>query len=122
MKASKSGKTDDPQIAQVLHELANAISKVMGHASEVSTAVPGLTLYRNTVPTAPNPCTYVPSLLLIPQGRKRVDLGKENYVFGESTFLLTSIDLPIISRVCTASVEKPYLAFFLKLDMRMRSF
>jgi AraC-like DNA-binding protein len=83
----------------------------------VSTAVPGLTLYRNTVATTPNPCTYVPSLLVIPQGKKRVDLGKQSYVFGESTFLLTSIDLPIISRVCAASAEKPYLAFFLKLDM-----
>jgi AraC-like DNA-binding protein len=119
MKPGKSGNTDDPQVPQVLHELANAISKVMGHASEVSTAVPGLTLYQNTVPTAPNPCTYAPSLLVIPQGKKRVDLGKQSYVFGESTFLLTSIDLPIISRVCAASVEKPYLAFFLKLDMGM---
>jgi AraC-like DNA-binding protein len=48
---------------------------------------------------------------------KRVDLGKQGYVFGESTFLLTSIELPIVSRVSVASVEKPYLAFFLKLDM-----
>jgi AraC-like DNA-binding protein len=119
MKSRKSDQSDDLKIAQVLHELANAISKVMGHDSEVSTAVLGLTLYQNTVPTPPNPCTYVPSLLLIPQGKKRVDLGKQSYVFGESTFLLTSIELPIISRVCAASVEKPYLAFFLKLDMGM---
>jgi AraC-like DNA-binding protein len=119
MKARKSWQSDDPQIAQVLRELADAISKVMGHASELSTAVPGLTLYRNTVPTAPNPCTYAPSLLIIPQGKKRVDLGKQSYVFGESTFLLTSIELPIVSRVCAASAGKPYLAFFLKLDMGM---
>jgi AraC-like DNA-binding protein len=119
MKAHKSRQSDDPQVAQVLHELADVISKVMGHASEVPTAVPVLTLYQNTVPTAPNPCTYVPSLLVIPQGKKRVDLGKQSYVFGESTFLLTSIELPIISRVCAASAEKPYLAFFLILDMEM---
>ena len=119
MNVNKSGQSDDPQVAPVLHELADAISKVMGHAPEVPTAVPGLTLYQNTVPTAPNPCTYVPSLLVIPQGKKRVDLGKQSYVFGESTFLLTSIELPIISRVCAASAEKPYLAFFLKLDMGM---
>jgi AraC-like DNA-binding protein len=61
----------------------------------------------------------MPSLLVISQGKKRVDLGKQSYVFGESTFLLTSIELPIVSRVCAASVEKPYLAFFLKLDMGM---
>ena len=119
MKAFKLEQSVHPQIAQALQELADAISKVMGQASEASTGVPGLTLYRNTVPTAPNPCTYVPSLLLIPQGKKRVDLGKQSYVFGGSTFLLTSIDLPIISRVCAASVERPYLAFFLQLDMGM---
>jgi AraC-like DNA-binding protein len=119
MKDKKSEHNNGPQIAQVLNELADAISKVVGKDSEVSTAVPGLTLYRNTVPTAPNPCSYVPSLLVIPQGKKRVDLGKQSYVFGESTFLLTSIELPIVSRVCAASAERPYLAFFLKLDMGM---
>jgi AraC-type transcriptional regulator N-terminus len=75
MKARKSVQSENLQIAQVRHELADAISKVMGQASEVSTVVPGLTLYQNIVPTAPNPCTYAPSLLLIPQGKKRVDLG-----------------------------------------------
>jgi len=119
MKAKKSEHSNSPQIAQVLYELADAISKAVGKESEVSTAVPGLTLYRNTVPTAPNPCSYVPSLLVIPQGKKRIDLGKHSYIFGESTFLLTSIELPIISRVCAASAEKPYLAFFLQLDMGM---
>ena len=119
MKANKSEHSNGSQIAQVLYDLANAISKVVGKDSEMSTAVPGLTLYRNSVTTAPNPCSYVPSLLVIPQGKKRVDLGKQSYVFGESTFLLTSIELPIISRVCAASAEKPYLAFFLKLDMGM---
>jgi AraC-like DNA-binding protein len=119
MKGGKSEQRGSSRIAQALHELAYEISKVMGRVSEVSTAIPGLTLYQNTGPTAPNPCTYVPSLLLIPQGKKRVDLGKQSYVFGESTFLLTSIELPIISRVFAASAEKPYLAFFLKLDMGM---
>ena len=108
---------NDPSVAQVLKELAGSINKVLDGAADLSTDVPGLSLYRNTAPSAPNPCTYEPSLLLIPQGKKRVDLGKQSYVFGESAFLLTSIELPIVSRVSVASVEKPYLAFFLKLDM-----
>lgn len=115
--AQKSKQSRDPGVLKMLKELAGWISKALGSAATLSTEVPGLTLYRNTAPTAPNPCTYEPSLLLIPQGKKRVDLGKQGYVFGESTFLLTSIELPIVSRVCVASVEKPYLAFFLKLDM-----
>jgi AraC-like DNA-binding protein len=113
----KSQFSDNPRVVQVLRELASSIGKAMGDSAELSTPVPGLTLYRNTSPTAPNPCTYEPSLLLIPQGKKRVDLGRQTYVFGKSTFLLTSIELPIVSQVSVASPEKPYLAFFLKLDM-----
>jgi AraC-like DNA-binding protein len=109
--------SSDSSVTQALKELAGSISKALDGAAGLSTDVPGLALYRNTAPTAANPCTYEPSLLLIPQGKKRVDLGKQSYVFGESTFLLTSIELPIVSRVSVASVEKPYLAFFLKLDM-----
>ena len=55
--------------------------------------------------------------LLIAQGRKRVDLGSTNYVFGQSRFLLTSLELPVVSQVITASEDAPYLAFFLKLDI-----
>ena len=117
MSARKTVPNDDPRIGHTLGELALSISKTLGSATELSTEVPGLTLYRNIAPTAPNPCSYEPSLLLIPQGRKRIDLGKQSYVFGGSTFLLTSIELPIVSQVCTASVERPYLAFFFKLDM-----
>src|ERR1700751_5189199 len=117
MRSNKTGAKGDPQIISMLANLATLIGNAMGNVSQMAMPVAGLTLYQNTVPTAPNPCTYAPSLLVIPQGKKRVDLGKQSYIFGESTFLLTSIDLPIISRGCAASVEKPYLAFFLKLDM-----
>ena len=114
MKSDKNGKA---LLAAAVQELANRISKVIGHSAEQSTCIPGLTLYRNTAPTAPNPCTYEPSLLVIPQGKKRIDLGRQSYSFGQSTFLLTSIELPIVSQVSVASVATPYLAFFLKLDM-----
>jgi len=108
MMAHTSKHRDDPSVTQMLKELAGSISKALDGAADLSTDAPGLALYRNIAPTAPNPCTYEPSLLLIPQGKKRVDLGKQSYVFGESTFLLTSIELPIVSRVSVASVEKPY--------------
>src|SRR5580704_11247503 len=115
--AQRSQQNNGPSVMQLLKELAGSISKMLDGAADLATDIPGLALYRNTAPTAPNPCTYEPSLLLIPQGKKRVDLGKQSYVFGGSTFLLTSIELPIVSRVSVASVEKPYPAFFLKLDM-----
>src|SRR5580693_2357205 len=117
MIVKKTGTKAHPPVVSMLSELVRLIGKAIGSAAQLTTPIPGLTLYKNTIPTAPNPCTYEPSLLVVAQGQKRVDLGKQSFVFGETTFLLTSIELPIVSRVCAASVERPYLAFFLKLDM-----
>ena len=116
----KLGKYDDINafgLSQALKELRSKISNSLGGAGERATEVPGLKLYRNTAPTAPSPCVYDPSLLLIAQGTKRVDLGKTMYVFGESRFLLTSLELPVVSQVIAASEKTPYLAFFLNLDL-----
>lgn len=117
--AKKADNDDKSQLFKLLQVLAERISKMMGKSAELVTAVPGLILYRSIAPTAPNPCTYEPSLLIIPQGRKQVNLGRQSYSFGQATFLLTSIELPIVSQVSTASADTPYLAFFLKLDMAM---
>jgi hypothetical protein len=79
------------RLSHLLTELAKKIGNSLGHSGERAIAVPGLMLYRRTAPTLPNPSTYEPSLLVIAQGRIRVDLGKASYVFGQSKFLLTSI-------------------------------
>jgi AraC-like DNA-binding protein len=117
LKHRTSGDADPSRLSRLLTELAKRISNSFGDSSERATEVPGLILYRRTAPTVPNPFTYEPSLLVVAQGRIRVDLGKASYVFGPSRFLLTSLELPVVSQVMTATEEAPYLAFFLKLDL-----
>jgi AraC-like DNA-binding protein len=117
LKHRKSGGANAFRLSHLLTELAKKISNSLGDSGDRATEVPGLVLYRRTAPTVPNPSTYEPSLLVIAQGRIRVDLGKASYVFGKSRFLLTSLELPAVSQVITASKEAPYLAFFLKLHM-----
>ena len=53
--------------------------------------------------------TYEPSVAVVAQGRKRVDLGQTTFIFDASRFLLTSLDMPVISQVIEASEEMPYL-------------
>src|SRR6202041_1141744 len=117
LKHRKIADANASRLSHHLTELAKKISNSLGDSGERATEVPGLMLYRRTAPTVPNPSTYEPSLLVIAQGRIRVDLGKASYVCGQSRFLLTSLELPVVSQVITASEEAPYLAFFLKLDM-----
>jgi AraC-like DNA-binding protein len=54
---------------------------------------------------------------VIAQGRKRVDLGRTTFIYGESRYLLTSLDLPVVSQIIEASDEVPCLAMSLKLEM-----
>jgi hypothetical protein len=117
LKQRKFGDANASTLSHLLTDLAKKIGNSLGDSDECATEVPGLMLYRRTAPTVSNPSTYEPSVLVIAQGRIRVDLGKASYVFGQSRFLLTSLELPAVSRVITAGKEAPYLAFFLKLDM-----
>jgi AraC-like DNA-binding protein len=63
--------------------------------------------------------TYQPGVTVIAQGRKRVELGRSVFIYDASRFLLTSLDLPVVSRVIEASEQVPCLAMSLKLEMPM---
>src|ERR1700690_2492247 len=76
-----------------------------------------MSLHRRTGPTAPCSATYEPGVTVIAQGRKRVELGRTTFIYGESRYLLTSVDLPIVSQIIEASEEAPCLALSLKLEM-----
>jgi AraC-like DNA-binding protein len=117
LKHRTIGSANASMLTHLLTELAKKISNSFDNSGGRATEVPGLMLYRRTAPTVPNPSAYEPSLLVIAQGRIRVDLGRTSYVFGQSRFLLTSLELPVMSQVIAASEEAPYLAFFLKLEM-----
>jgi AraC-like DNA-binding protein len=99
--------------------LARKLASFIGSAENLATTIPRLTLHRRTAPTAPCSATYEPSVTVIAQGRKQVDLGQNTFIYDPSRFLLTSVDLPIVSRVAEASENAPCLAMTLKLDMPM---
>jgi AraC-like DNA-binding protein len=61
--------------------------------------------------------TYQPSVTVMAQGRKRVDLGSTSFTYGPSQFLLTAVDLPVISRIVEASERTPCLALSLKIEI-----
>jgi len=118
MKNRRNSATPSPDRARELRtELARKIAFSIGSAQKRVTDIPGLTLTRRVGPTAPASGTYEPSVAVVAQGRKRVDLGRTTFIFDESRFLLTSLDLPIIGQVIEASEQEPFLCLMLKLEM-----
>src|SRR5580658_5279661 len=120
MKNHGGNATPLPDRARELRaDLARKIALFIGPAENRATEIPGLALHRRIAPTAPCSMTYEPGLTVIAQGRKRVELGRNVFVYDASRFLLTAIDLPVVSRVIEASEAVPCLALSLKLEMRV---
>ena len=118
MKNPSKSATPSPDRARELRtELVRKIASFIGPREKLISGVPGLLLSRRTVPTVPASATHEPSLAVAAQGRKRIHLGRTTFIFDQSRFLLTSLDLPVISQVIEASKEVPYLGFLLKLEM-----
>jgi AraC-like DNA-binding protein len=115
--ASKSASRVPDQTPALRTELARRIASFIGSKEKLITDIPGLLLSRRTAPTAPASATYEPSLAVVAQGRKRADLGGTAFIFDESRYLLTSLDLPVTCNVIEASEAVPYLCFVLKLEI-----
>ncbi|MFZ0817823.1 MAG: AraC family transcriptional regulator [Candidatus Sulfotelmatobacter sp.] len=118
-KASKHVTPPSSRARELRAELARKIASFMGSKENRATDIPGLTLHRRTAPTARCSMTYQPGVTVIAQGRKRVELGQTTFIYGESRYLLTAVDLPIVSQIIEASEKAPSLAMSMKLEMPM---
>lgn len=104
-------------IQELRTELRNKIAWFIGSSEKLLTQIPDVMLVRRTAPSAPCSGTYLPGVIVVAQGSKRVNLGQTTFIYDHSRFLLTSIDLPIVSQVVKASKEQPLLAMAIKLQM-----
>jgi AraC-like DNA-binding protein len=120
MKIAKITKeTDNLRVDAARAELVAKIGNHMPADGLETTAIPGMELYRRSSPTACTSAAYEPKLIVFVQGRKQINFGKTLYVCDGSNFLLTSIDMPVLSQVIAATEEEPILGLMLRLDMPM---
>ncbi|ENO8974213.1 AraC family transcriptional regulator [Vibrio parahaemolyticus] len=114
---SDSSPTSLPSRAFATQKLAKLIDRWTGNANQYDTPISGLRFSRWTTPTPPTSYTHNPSICLIAQGRKRVLLGEESFIYDANHFLISSVDLPIIANIIEASEEQPYLGLLMELDL-----
>ncbi|EKA7414941.1 AraC family transcriptional regulator [Vibrio parahaemolyticus] len=114
---SDSSPTNLPSRAFATQKLAKLIDRWTGNANQYDTPISGLRFSRWTTPTPPTSYTHNPSICLIAQGRKRVLLGEESFIYDANHFLISSVDLPIIANIIEASEEQPYLGLIVELDL-----
>ncbi|HWA93706.1 MAG TPA: AraC family transcriptional regulator [Terracidiphilus sp.] len=115
--ATRKSPASSTQAAEMRILLASKIAAHILREGVESTAVPGLALYRRSAPTPCASATYEPRLIVFAQGKKRIQLGRSTLLCDNTTFLLTSVDLPVMSQVIEATPQKPNLGLLLEFDL-----
>ena len=78
--------------------------------------IKGLYLLRSSSCAGAVHAVTEPSFCVIAQGSKEIFLGEERYQYDPYSYLLTTVELPMVARVLEASQPHPYLALRLTLD------
>lgn len=78
--------------------------------------LPHVTLWSANEPTTPTPVIYEPILYFTLQGTKRMTVGDRRLEHRPGTFLIASIDVPVVCDVTDCSREAPYLGLTVLLD------
>src|SRR4051794_11403419 len=110
---------DAARVAALCAELAGLLDRRTGGADGAhETAIPELTCWRFSHPTAPTPVLQQPAVYVVVQGRKQVTVGSETYVYDPSQYLAVSLEVPAVGNVVEASPDAPYLCLTLRVDAR----
>jgi AraC-like DNA-binding protein len=92
------------------HVDANGVTK---------TPIPGVAILRETMSTPLQYAISKPLVALVLQGTKRVSMGNSTFNFGAGESLLITSDVPTVSQITKASLNKPYFSFVLELDAKV---
>ncbi|MEK5642993.1 AraC family transcriptional regulator [Paenibacillus rhizosphaerae] len=97
-----------------LSELSGRLNQLLQTDGLHLTEIPSLHMMRATATSEPIHSMYAPSLCFIVQGAKSAALGQEIYHYNPTTYLVTSVHLPIKSEITQASPEVPFIGLHLE--------
>ncbi|SEO84548.1 AraC-type DNA-binding protein [Amphibacillus marinus] len=109
--------TMNDKINIYLKELGLLLGEFVSKDGINATDIPSLQLFRASHASEPLHAIYEPSLLLIVQGSKIVTLAEEDYQYDPTTYLVTSVHLPITGQIITATPDNPYLCIQINFTM-----
>lgn len=97
---------------------AELVEHITRAVPEEGFAQPMKGLRLNRICSTTGPCHGVayPSFCVIAQGSKEIHLGEERYRYDPYHYLLATVELPVVSQIVEATLERPYLSLRLDLD------
>ncbi|MEG0603466.1 MAG: AraC family transcriptional regulator [Acinetobacter sp.] len=100
---------------ELVKNLAHKVDGLVA-LEDMQTQIAGFSLHRRTAKQSIH-CIYGLGLGIVLQGQKEVIVRDKVHQFAAGQVMLTTIDLPAISRVTKASYAEPFLGMMLALDL-----
>ncbi len=108
------------RMIQVLLDTVRRYAEAHADGTGVArTPVPCLTIIHEAAPTALQYAVNKPLVALVLQGGKRVTMGNRTFDFSAGESLLITADVPTVSQITRASLNAPYLALVVDLDLAL---
>lgn len=107
------------QITERMQADRMELAQRMMHATERDGTVqirPELAFSRFSRPTELHHGFYEPCLCVIAQGAKMLALGKDEFRYDPTNYMIATVGVPMIAQVVEASAHRPYLGLRLDLD------
>lgn len=96
--------------------IANKINSIVKIDGDFPTLVPSLSVHKRSQPTVPVHCIYGIGLGIVVQGSKELVLEGKATSYRSGQTLLTTLELPVVSHVTTASSAIPFLGMMITLE------
>jgi len=107
MPASKEGLID---------ELVMLLSQKRLHEGLNTTPIAHMNVFKASSLSQMLHTVYEPSLFIILQGAKVVMLGAHTYTYDATSYLVSSLHLPVTGQIIEASAQKPFLSLQLMFE------
>ena len=108
---------EDPRVIESARRAGAQNCRYVAAEGDLATGMPGLSLYRQSTPTACASAAYDPRLVVFVQGQKRINVGSRHRTYAMARLPAYHCRLPVVSQVVAATAEEPMLGLMLKLEM-----
>lgn len=96
--------------------LKNKLTARLQSAGSIDTGVCGVTLFREEEADKIIKCFHAPFIIFIISGEKHSVFGKDEFIYGPGSLLVTCVDYPVSSYISGISKDNPYLSILIPVD------
>ena len=99
-----------------MSQLVSLLEELCSGEGSCATAISGLFLTRYSKAEVPRTSLSEAVFCCVAQGQKSILLNEQRVIYDPNTYLLVSLDLPLVGQIERASLAQPFLGISLVLD------